>query len=106
MSRTERRNGTTETTMNTPITLIVGPDSESRGTAWGARTPDDTIGSGGSPGRAKGARTRRTDDWIPAVRRAMRDLGIKRSLSDAEIAPSGWSQGAGHAPDGVRVVWL
>lgn len=98
------------TALDLPIVLTVGPDRESGmgGTSWGAMTEDDIIGSGGSPGRSKGERTGDIDDWTPAIRRAMRDLGLTRKglrLADATIEPCGWSQGAGHAPQGVRVVW-
>ena len=96
------------TALDLPIALTVGPDRESGmgGTSWSASTADDIIGSGGSSGRAKGERTRSTDDWTPAIRRAMRDLGLTGlRLGDATIEPWGWSQGSGHAPQGVRVVW-
>jgi len=30
--------------------------------------------------------------------------GVKR-WADADVTPDGWSQGAGHAPHGIRIEW-
>ena len=93
-------------TIDTRTILLVGPGGDGD-TAWSLFRDGEWCSSGGSRGKAKGERTTRTTDWTPAVRRAMRDLGLDGRLrfSDATVEPYGWSQGLGHAPQGVRVVW-
>ena len=92
-------------TIDTRTVLLVGPGGEGD-TAWSLFRDGEWCSSGGSRGKAKGERTTRTTDWTPAVRRAMRDLGLDGlRFSDATVEPHGWSQGLGHAPQGVRVVW-
>jgi hypothetical protein len=91
----------------TMITLTVNP-SQYGGTEWHATVDDALTASGGSEGRSKGERTEQIEDWVPAIRRAMRDCGIdgrRCRLDTAKVEPHGWSLGPGHAPQGVRVVW-
>lgn len=98
---------TDDDTLDTRVILTVGPGDDGD-TAWALYRDGDWCASGGSRRKAKGERTARTSDWTPAVRRAMRDLGLdgrKFRFADALTTPHGWSQGLGHAPHGVRVVW-
>jgi hypothetical protein len=45
-----------------------------------------------------------TDGWARAARRhARRPNGLR--WCDAEVRPLGWSEGPGHAPGGVELVW-
>jgi len=91
--------------------ITISPDPQEPGVAYYLETDqgdgweeDDSGGWGGS-----GPRRETTDAWF---RLAQRRLGlppwVKRAglrWDDADVRPYGWSQGSGHAPQGLTITW-
>lgn len=89
--------------MNTtiPVTITIGPDTQSGegGVCWHVATAEDSIDSGGA---ARGPRDSESPDaWLAYARRQLAGMGIR--WASADVRPYGWSQGAGHAPQGIVV---
>ena len=94
--------------------ITIGPsDHEEHAVDYATATPDSegylsTDDSGGYP-LARGRHPVATDGWVRAARK---HVGLPVAVildgqgwADAEVRPFGWSEGAGHAPGGVELVW-
>jgi hypothetical protein len=98
--------------MSTTVTLTIGPDDNGTNSVdWGLtivdsegnRDHDSSDGRNGS-----GPRSRETNAWLAYARRhvpAPVINGQKLRWIDATVRPFGWSQGAGHAPNGITITW-
>jgi hypothetical protein len=86
--------------------IFIGPsDSETHAVDWAVwrEDGDEVVASGGYP-LALCRHPTTEDGWARAARRhARRPAGLR--WCDAEVRPLGWSQGPGHAPGGVELVW-
>ena len=91
------------------LTITCGPDTQGEGgSCWNADSPDADgysmhFAHGGT---SRGPRNDQTPDgWLTWLKSQVRsECGAWRfKWADAEVSPRGWSQGAGHAPNGIRV---
>lgn len=86
------------------LRIVIGPDRESRGTAWyvdeNTVEGPSSVASGGSARRPKGVSE---DHWLGAARRLVSaDVkGIR--WAGAVCTPYGYSDGADYCPSGVRI---
>lgn len=89
------------------ITLLIGPDETAPGITYTITDDDGSLDSDGWGG--SGPRTPTTDAWFALARRRIRlPKPVKAAgliWNSASVEPFGWSQGPGHAPQGIRVVW-
>lgn len=94
------------------VKINIGPDEQSSGVAYYATMRHhgewDTLDSGGWNGRGP-RRASDPDSWKAL---AMRHLKLPKpvkaaglSWNDADVRPLGWSRGAGHAPQGITIMW-
>lgn len=101
------------------VELHVGRSGDEAGVDWifytvGADGSRDTAGSNGKHdyrGRRAGPGRPTPDAWVEWCRRNVRlpeclpRLGRGNGYGRATAVPSGWSEGAGHAPHGVVITW-
>ena len=95
----------------TSIKITVGPDTQCPGVGYNINLNHhdecDSFDSGGWNGT--GPRRETTDAWFALWKRRnrlpypVREAGL--AWADAEVQPFGWSQGAGHAPQGITITW-
>lgn len=105
--------------------LVIGPSEVDQGTDWNLEvdTGDgewESHSSGGSNRGPQGQGHRGTTDpdvWLAYAKRKMKAprlaLGwsgngrryVRLRWTDATIKPFGYSQGSGHAPNGIRLEW-
>lgn len=89
--------------------LVIGPDPIYGGTCWhlSAQSLDGEWQSHDSGGWG-GSGPQRSEDpsaWFSLARRRLHLPFGARRWDDATIRPDGYSQGAGHAPEGIRIEW-
>ncbi len=91
------------------LEIVIGPDPYGPGgVAWSMASCDrdgnwnrrDSGGWGGT-----GPRRNDPGAWLAAAKRHLVLPDGVRRWADADVTPYGWSQGAGHAPGGVRITW-
>ena len=90
------------------LKIVAGPDDVCGGSCWLIMMCDsegywDSVASGGT---ARGPKdSDNPDAWLSWVQRQVAGETRKRiKWSQAEVTPFGWSQGAGHAPQGITVL--
>lgn len=97
----------------TQVTLTIGPDDQCSGIAWISTilydgTFPDHLDNGGWKGKGP-RRSSSTDAWEALAKRKIglpgpvKKAGLK--WSDAVVVPKGYSQGCGHAPQGIKITW-
>jgi hypothetical protein len=93
----------------TTLRITCGPDEQFSGSAWCVSEIDEEGGDQGdvaSGGTIRGPKNSDDPDaWLAWVRRQVAGhLGrLVVDWSTAEVQPAGYSEGAGHAPQGIRV---
>lgn len=89
------------------LKIVAGPDDVCGGSCWHIMMQDpdgywDSVATGGT---ARGPRD--NDDpraWLAwAQRQVAGEMRKRIAWSQAEVKPFGWSQGAGHAPQGIEI---
>lgn len=88
------------------VRIVAGPDPEG-GCSWAlllvGEEGDDPIATGSArgPKRTGNLHDYGPWDWTRWLKRELAGYGIR--WADATVKPDGWSEGGGHAPQGVVV---
>lgn len=95
------------------VKIEIGPDDQEPGIAYGVTGTDnqgewDSFDSGGWNGSGP-RRSSDPDAWFALAKRRLRLPRPVRAAGltweDADVRPYGWSQGRGHAPQGITITW-
>ena len=95
------------------VRIVVGPDSHGppMGVSWyeSSNLGNGYESDGSGVWTGPGPRRSTPDAWVALLRRHHRLPSLVRKAGqkwvDADVTPDGYSQGAGHAPEGVMIEW-
>jgi hypothetical protein len=94
------------------VTIIAGPDDHTRNAvSLSIVDSDGDLWGNDSWTSPKARHPTTTRGWLTRIRRhihlpqPVKDARPRLSWEDATVKPYGWSEGAGHAPNGVTITW-